>query len=320
MSDYWQLFAIDTIAVLIWIMTMLFSWYSQEHSNWGISKAAVFFFCASWIISFGFLYLSYGNVVEKNTESFFYKISIENGIDNGYTRDYYQSTPEEQAQIQFDIAKADLKMGKLGAQYNFGSADKERSYFSLFLESMAHMYFTPLLFWFGLALCTYPLKSYLNYRLYEKGQKLDELRGDVYWAQQNLTKIKTIYKETQDEIEKNEAKIREKQTALTDLGKKLKDICSTKEYEEYETLQSNINLANNALSSTRSENQRLTDENLSLSSKNKSLKEENGKLKAENKRLERTNIELSRKNNEIKESKTLKDAKFAEEMEKLFGD
>lgn len=94
MIEYWQVFGIDTIALLILVTGLAFTWFFQDHANWHISTAAMTSFILSWVMMFGFLWMTDG-VYEKHAEGFIYKVSIDQGIDNDYSREYYSGTESE---------------------------------------------------------------------------------------------------------------------------------------------------------------------------------------------------------------------------------
>lgn len=317
MIDYWQLFGIDTIAALIWISTLVFAWYCQAHSNWGISKAAVFFFISSWIVSAGFVYLAYSGTVERHAESYLYKVSIENGIDNGYTRDYYDQSDEGKAEIQDEIIKANLDLGQLGVKYNYGDAGRDNRYFALFWDSVASMFFAPIWIWGILGLCAYPYIGYVDHKLSkdfeERSQLLSDINKDIDADSKKLHEIKTKYVDTKFELDRKRNEIGQSQSELDVLKIALNNLKSTPEYQDYQKLK-------NALQSLESTFKAKKSDYDTLESEYNIKKKANESLKSENQKLREENQSLTKENAEKKETQTKVDEKFLQEMHDLIDD
>ena len=317
MIDYWQLFGIDTIAVLIWISTLVFAWYCQAHSNWGISKAAVFFFIASWIFSAGFVYLAYSGTVEAHAEAYLYKVSVENGIENGDKRDYYEQAEEGKAKIQDEISKANLDLGQLGVKYNYGDAGRDNRYFALFWDSMANMSFAPIWIWGLLGLCAYPYMGYIDHKLNkdveDRSQMLCAINKDIGTDKQKLQEIRVEYVNIKSDLSQKQNEIGQVKTELNMLKSSLNNLKSTPEYQEYQKLKNDLLLLDGTFKNKKSDYD-------SLEAEYNMRKRSNDLLKTENQKLREENQSLTQENVEKKKAQTKADEKFLQEMQNLLDD
>lgn len=323
MIDYWQLFGIDTIGVLIWIGMMILAWYFQSNVGigyyecWGISKAAAFFFLAAWIISGTFVNFAYSNTIEDDAVSYLYKASIEYGVDNEYTRDYYQRSDEEKNQIQFEINNSNLLLGQLGVQYNYGDAGKDKRYFALFWDSIAKMYFMPILIWGVLGVCTYPYIWYIKYKLSndykQECQSLNLVKKEMEKKQNKLKGLKFEYEANRNDIEMSKTEKMQIKTELNSIKLSLINLKATPEYQEYQKLKNDFQ----SLESTFKEKKSAYD---NLEAKYNITKKKNESLKTENQKLMEENQSLSKENKEKKTTQTLTDAKFLQEMQDMFDE
>lgn len=76
---------------------------------------------------------------------FNYKIAIETGADNGFTKRYYEIDSQQRANLNKELQGLNVAEGKLAIKYGFGATDTERQYLKLYIDSMIGLYLTPLL-------------------------------------------------------------------------------------------------------------------------------------------------------------------------------
>lgn len=302
---------------------MILAWYFQSNVGigyyecWGISKAAAFFFLAAWIISGTFVNFAYSNTIEDDAVSYLYKASIEYGVDNEYTRDYYQRSDEEKSQIQFEINNSNLLLGQLGVQYNYGDSGKDKRYFALFWDSIAKMYFMPILIWGILGICAYPYIWYIKYKLSndykQECQLLNLVKKEMEKTQNKLQSLKSEYKANRNDIEMSKTEKMQIKTELNSIKSSLIDLKATPEYQEYQKLKNDLLLLDGTYKNKKSDYD-------SLEAEYNMRKRSNDLLKTENQKLREENQSLTKENTEKKEAQTIADEKFLQEMQELIDD
>lgn len=318
MIEYWQVFGIDTIALLILVTGLAFTWFFQDHANWHISTAAMTSFILSWVMMFGFLWMTDG-VYEKHAEGFIYKVSIDQGIDNDYSREYYSGTESEKNQIQMQIQETNLNLGKVAMQYGYGDYQSDKRYIALFWDSLCQMYFMPLWIIGLIGLSAYPFTYLLDYLSDEKNKALSDLAKEQKAAKKKLVSQNEEILRLKQEITSYNGDKQAGEKEYNEIIEKMEQLKETEEYKQYKEYEWKIkNLAENRSSMER-ENNKLQEVIATAKQAQKELISENQKLKAENQKLKNENAELQRTNDTIKTNKTLEEARYLEEMKKEMG-
>lgn len=195
----------------------------------------------------------YDNNLEESGTLFNYKVAIETGVDNGFTKLYYEKDEGQRADINRKLQSLDIATGKLAVKYGFGATDSERLYLKLYIESMLGLYLTPLL---------------IPILLISGGCGIA-----YFWDRANriLSVNKRELITDVSNLRQSARKLEEEITQLNIKKSELDPDVIAKEYIKQQTL--------------IKDNESLTSKNESLSNENEKLSNENEKLSSNNKIL-----------------------------------
>lgn len=279
--DYSFLSGIDFMYTgLVIGLSVLVYWCMTSHGGW---KLTLLFIIAIIVSPF-----IYGNMAERCLENnptlYNYKIAIETGKRNDFSKSFYEGSSEEQTNLLANIAAMDVNKGKIGVTYGFGSSDGYRDYLGLYFGSIRSLNYTPITIPFGICVTIFLAVISLekwnnNYLMHIRNQKVmqEELRNEKNKLEQDIIAKKQRLTILEDDI-------RGQQHILDTMHRRV----DTAIHEANERA---IGIVNQAKKRAKSyEVTSLSEEQQSLFTRNKQLKVEQAKLEEE---LERTKKEYA---------------------------
>lgn len=142
--NYDVLFGADTIITTLFIVIAVGWWFSlkidKESNRWKLF-ATVAAIAGLWLS----VAATYKVVLKNDTVSYGYKYSIEQGLNDGYSRNFYKASSDEQKNILDGIKKADLNKGKIGYAYGYAYSDSSTRDIELYFTSMGALKGLPVL-------------------------------------------------------------------------------------------------------------------------------------------------------------------------------